>query len=78
MYDKGKGVPQDYAQAVEWYIKAANQGFARAQYNLGVMCDKGQGVRQDSSISKKWFGEACDNGLLAGCDRYKQLNLQVH
>jgi len=37
MYDKGKGVPQDYKQAVEWYRKAADQGDARAQLNLGVM-----------------------------------------
>ncbi len=25
MYDKGRGVPQDYAEAVQWYRKAAEQ-----------------------------------------------------
>ena len=26
MYDNGKGVPQDYAEAMEWYRKAAIYG----------------------------------------------------
>jgi TPR repeat protein len=35
MYDNGQGVPQDYATAVRWYRKAAEQGYAKAQFNLG-------------------------------------------
>lgn len=31
MYDTSRGVPQDYAAAVPWYRKAAEQGPARAQ-----------------------------------------------
>ena len=27
---------QDYEKAIEWYIKSANQGYAWAQYNLGI------------------------------------------
>ena len=30
MYDNGKGVPQDYAEAVKWYRKAAEQGHLAA------------------------------------------------
>ena len=41
MYDKGKGVPQDDAEAVKWYRKAAEQGVAEAQYNLGFMYRNG-------------------------------------
>ena len=40
-------VSQDYEQAAEWFTKAAEQGYAEAQYNLGVMYDFGQGVPQD-------------------------------
>ena len=40
-------MPQDYAQAAAWYRKAADQGYAGAQYNLGVMYANGQGVPQD-------------------------------
>ena len=75
MYVKGQGdVRQDYAEAVKWYRKAAEQGFAEAQYNLGVMYAKGEGVRQNYKIAKKWFGKACDNKLQQGCDAYRKLN----
>jgi TPR repeat protein len=33
VYDTGKGVPQDYTEAVRWYRLAAEQGHASAQYN---------------------------------------------
>jgi TPR repeat protein len=47
MYDNGQGAPQNDAMAVLWYRKAAEQGDARAQYNLGVMYAQGQRVLQD-------------------------------
>ena len=65
---------QDYQQAFNWYQKSANQGYATAQYNLGVMYDEGQGVRQNKVTAKEWFGKACDNGEQKGCDNYKLLN----
>jgi TPR repeat protein len=36
MYAFGKGVLKDYKQAVYWYQKAADQGYAKAQSNLGL------------------------------------------
>ena len=33
-YYRGEGVPQDYIEAIKWFRKAADQGFAEAQYNL--------------------------------------------
>ena len=44
MHHNGQGMPQNYAKAVEWYTRAADQGFARAQANLGVMYAKGEGA----------------------------------
>ena len=35
MYEKGGGVPQDLAQAAQWYRKAAEQGNVAAQCSLG-------------------------------------------
>jgi TPR repeat protein len=32
MYYYGNGVPQDYAEAVTWYRKAAGQGNREAEY----------------------------------------------
>jgi TPR repeat protein len=40
MYAFGKGVLKDDKQAVYWYQKAAEQGLAEAQYNLGAMYAK--------------------------------------
>ena len=74
MYDKGEGVKQDFHKSFEWFTKAANQGDAKAQYNLGIMYSKGQGVRQDYHKAKDFFGKACDNGLQKGCDYYRMLN----
>jgi hypothetical protein len=36
MYSNGEGVPQNDAEAVKWWLKAANQGFAHAQHDLAV------------------------------------------
>ena len=62
MYDTGKGVPQDYAEAVKWYRKAAHQGFAEAQYNLGLMYYLGHGVPQDYKMAVKWYTKAAEQG----------------
>ena len=37
MYEKGKGVSQNYGEAVKWFRLAAEQGHAKAQSNLGTM-----------------------------------------
>ena len=53
---------QDYKQAVEWFRKAAAQGNADAQYNLGVMYSNGQGVKQDYKKAVEWFRKAAAQG----------------
>jgi TPR repeat protein len=40
-------VAQDYAEAVRWYRKAADQSLAEAQFNLGAAYETGHGVGQD-------------------------------
>jgi len=42
-YANGQGVPQDDVEAVAWYRQAAEQGYADAQFNLGVMYADGEG-----------------------------------
>jgi TPR repeat protein len=58
MFDKGEGVPQDHTKAAKWFRKAAEQGDAQAQYNLGLMYDKGQGVPQNYILAHMWFNLA--------------------
>ena len=33
-YENGRGVPQDYAEALSWYLKSANRDYAAAQASL--------------------------------------------
>ena len=61
-YRNGKGVPQDYAEAVKWYRLAAAQGNAGAQSNLGIMYDNGQGVPLDDVRAHMWFNLAAVKG----------------
>ena len=62
MFATGQGVPQDYGQAIGWYRKAADQGYAPAQFSLGVMFDSGQGVPQSSVQAVTWYRKAADQG----------------
>ena len=62
MYATGRGVPKDDAKAVKWYRLAADQGYARAQYNLGVMYATGRGVLKDRILAHIWFNIAGANG----------------
>ena len=45
----------DYSEAFRQWKPLAEQGYAKAQYNLGVMYDNGQGVAQDDKTAVKWF-----------------------
>jgi uncharacterized protein len=47
MHANGRGVPQNYEQALFRYREAADQGYAYAQDEVGSMYANGQGVPQD-------------------------------
>lgn len=54
-YEEAYGVERDEVAAVNWYRKAAEQDFPRAQFNLGLMYARGQGVKPDVVQAYKWF-----------------------
>ena len=62
MYEEGKGVPQDDAEALKWTILAAEQGYDLAQFKLGLMYEFGRGVPQDYAEALKWHSLAADQG----------------
>ena len=62
MYENGLGVVQDYAEAVRWFLLAAEQGNARAQSNVGTMYGNGDGVAQDYAEAMRWFRLAAEQG----------------
>jgi len=65
LYERGKGVPKDYAESVKWYRLAAEQGKADAQNYLGDMYRKGNGVSQDYAQAAIWYRKAAEQGIKA-------------
>jgi TPR repeat protein len=57
-----EGAAQDYAQAAQWYLKAADQSHSLAQFNLGIMYGSGQGVPRDEDKARVWMQKAADLG----------------
>ena len=47
---------------MKWYLLAAAQGFARAQFNLGQMYEESRSVPQDYLEAAKWFRLAAAQG----------------
>jgi TPR repeat protein len=72
-YDRGDGVPQDYAQALNWYKKAAEAGNAKAMNNLGVIYADGHGVKADRAEAINWFRQGAEKGAVRA-----QVNLAQH
>ena len=52
----------DYATALREWRPLAEQGDARAQYNLGVLYRKGRGVPQDDVQARQWYEKAAAQG----------------
>lgn len=57
------GYKEDYNQAVKWYTKAANQGHAKAQDQLGCCYMFGKGVTTDNREAEKWFRKSAAQGF---------------
>ena len=58
-------VVASYAQAettTQDVMKAAEQGLAKAQYNLGLMFNNGKGVKQDYLQCVSWYRKAAEQG----------------
>ena len=56
-YEKG-----DYATALKEWTPFADQGHAKAQYNLGVAYANGEGVFQDYKTAVKWYILSAEQG----------------
>jgi TPR repeat protein len=63
LYEYGRGVPQNYATAFDWYHAAAEQGDANGQYLLGLMYEKGHGVPQSDTLAYMWLNLATAHAM---------------
>jgi TPR repeat protein len=72
MYDRGTGVRKDSVKAVNLYYKAAEQGDADAQFEVGLMYFFGRRVTKDLVQAHMWLNIAGANG-----NRYANSNLLI-
>jgi uncharacterized protein len=56
------GVPQDYKEAMSWYLKSANQGNAVAENCIGFCYENGHGVSQSYDDAASWFEKSALQG----------------
>lgn len=63
MLKDGQGVLQDKQQTVIYWLKAAEQGFAQAQCDLGSLYQQGDGVSKDAKQAVCWFTKAAVQGV---------------
>ncbi len=56
-YDRG-----DYATALSEWRPLAEQGHAKAQYNLGLLYANGQGMPQEYEQARQWWEKAAAQG----------------
>jgi TPR repeat protein len=59
-FKNGDGVKQDYAEAVNWLILAAEQNDPKAQFHLGVCSFNGEGMPKDSVEAYAWWNLAAE------------------
>jgi TPR repeat protein len=53
---------KNYQTAIDQFRKAAEQGYAPAQYNLGVMYTRDVGVARDEAQAVAWYRKAAEQG----------------
>ena len=56
------GLKQSFSKAVQFYEMAAAQGYADAQYSLGICYANGHGVPQDFEQAATWYRKAAAQG----------------
>jgi len=61
-FAEGRGVPQDWTAASEWFERAAKQGLVPAQFQLAVLYEKGLGVKRDLTIARRLYVTAAEVG----------------
>lgn len=66
IYEGGRGVTRDIAQAMRWYRRSADAGDGSAMRRLGLIYERGDGVPRDPFEALTWFRKAADAGNVLG------------
>jgi len=62
MYEYGYYIYRDDSTALNWYRKAAEQGYAAAHFNIGRMYENGKGVDENYMSAAEWYRKAAEKG----------------
>ena len=58
--------PEEFAQALDWFRRAAEQEYGRAQYMLAMMHWEGWGTARDAEAAYRWLLRAEGNLVMDG------------
>jgi localization factor PodJL len=61
-YAEGRGMPQSMPEAVKWFERAANAGFAPALFRLASLNEKGDGVKKNTQEARRLYVAAAAKG----------------
>jgi TPR repeat protein len=70
----GRGVPEDRAEAANWFRKAAEMDYPPSQYNLGLCYEKGLGIPEDLDEAKRRYGLSAARGFEKAIERLRLLD----
>lgn len=67
------GIEADQALAIQWFSRAAAQGYAPAEFSMGYSYEHGMGVPKDRIQASIWYGKAADHGSVSSMYRLGRL-----
>ena len=73
-YMKGDLVEKDHDKAIEWWKKAAEKGYAEAEYKLGVCYHFGFGIKKSHKLARYWYEKAANQQHKSAKVALKTLN----
>jgi hypothetical protein len=73
-HSEGSRRPKPAGVAAGWYRKAAEQGYADGQFNLGWCYENGRGVPRDLDEARRWYRKAAAQGHADARKRLAELD----
>ena len=66
-YREANGVPEDLAESLHWYRKAAEAKHVPAMNDFGTMLRNGIGCKRNDAEAFKWYKKAAEAGQVVAC-----------
>ena len=71
MLRDGKGVEQDYQEALKWFLKAGEKGNGRASFQAGYFFEQGLGTSPNKYEARYWYQKALNQGVEEAKEKLK-------